>query len=128
MVDYTVLAVSEDEAWLASVWSEARQLRRCRLVVTRSTDEAHDLLDCAGTRLLVLDSRASSFTLDEVDRLLWANSTRARPALVLVIDQAYNPDLAVDLFRMGADRIPLFVGPWRPAVGDHERVVRDARA
>ena len=41
--------------------------------------------------------------VDELDRLLWANSTRAHPALVLVIDQTYSPEVALDLFRMGVD-------------------------
>ena len=103
MVDLTILAMTEDESWLASFWSEARRLRKTRVVATQSMDEAYDLLDCAGTRLLVLDCRSGSFTLDDLDRLLWANSTRAHPARVLVIDQTYRPDVALDLFRMGVD-------------------------
>lgn len=66
-------------------------------------DEAYDLLDCAGGRLLVLDCRASAFTLVELDRLLWANSTLPRPASVLVLDRTYDADLAVALFQMGVD-------------------------
>src|SRR5271166_4902646 len=54
MVDMTVLAMTEDQGWLASFWSAARQLNRSRLVATSSMEEAFELLDCAGTRLLVL--------------------------------------------------------------------------
>ncbi|MGC8642989.1 MAG: hypothetical protein ACP5XB_24285 [Isosphaeraceae bacterium] len=103
MVDLTILAMTEDESWLASFWSEARRLKKTRVVATRSMDEACDLLDCAGTQLLVLDCRSSSFTLDDLDRLLWTNSTRAHPARVLVIDETYRPEVALDLFRMGVD-------------------------
>jgi len=103
MVDMTVLAMTEDQGWLASFWSAARQLNRSRLVATSSMEEAFELLDCAGTRLLVLDRRAGTFTVEELDRLLWANSTRAHPALVLVIDQNYSAEDAIDLFRMGVD-------------------------
>ena len=92
MVDLTILAMTEDEGWLASFWSEARRLKKTRVVATRSMDEADDLLDLAGTRLLVLDCRSGSFTLDDLDRLLWANSTRAHPARVLVIDQTIVPN------------------------------------
>ena len=103
MVDMTILAMTEDQVWLESLWSEARRLKRTRLVVTSSMDEACDLLDCAGARLLVLDRGAGTFTYDELDRMLWTNSTCAHPALVLVIDQTYSPEVALDLFRMGVD-------------------------
>ena len=103
MVDMTILAMTEDQGWLASFWSAAQQLKRSRLVATSSMGEAFDLLDCAGARLLVLDPRAGTFTVEELDRLLWANSTLAQPALVLIIDQTYSPEDALDLFRMGVD-------------------------
>ena len=103
MVDMTILAMTEDQGWLASFWSVARRLNRSRFVATSSMDEAFELLDCAGTGLLVLDRRASTFTVEELDRLLWANSTRAHPAMVLVIDQTYCAEDALDLFRMGVD-------------------------
>ena len=35
MVDMTILAMTEDEGWLASFWSEARRLKRSRLVATQ---------------------------------------------------------------------------------------------
>ena len=103
MVDVTILAMSEDQGWLASFWSAARRLKGSRLVLTGSMDEAFDLLDCAGARLLVLDRKATTFTLEQLDRLLWANSTLVHPASVLVIDRTYSAEVALTLFQMGVD-------------------------
>lgn len=103
MVDLTILAMTEDEGWLLSLWSDVRRLKKTRVVAARSMDEANNLLDWAGAGLLVLDCQASSFSVDDLDHLLWANSTRAHPALVLAIDRTYQPDLAVQLFQLGVD-------------------------
>ena len=40
---------------------------------------------------------------EELDQLLWVNSTLAHPAIVLVVDDGYQADLALTLFRMGVD-------------------------
>jgi hypothetical protein len=103
MIDTTILAVSGDESWLASFWTEASLLKRPRLVVAGSIEEANDLIDCTGARLLAIDCRADSVSLEQIDSLLWANSIVPQPAAVLVIDDGYEPDVALTLFQMGVD-------------------------
>jgi hypothetical protein len=103
MLDSTILVVSGDESWLASFWTQTRLLKRPRLVVARSMEEAHDLIDCTGARLVAIDRRADSGSLEQIDQLLWANSILPQPAAVLIIDDGYEADVALTLFQMGVD-------------------------
>jgi len=95
--------MSQDEDWLGHVWSEARSIGRARVVATGSMAEACDLLSCSGARLIALNCRSGTMSQDELDHLLWVNSTLAHPAVVLVVDDEYQADLALTLFRMGVD-------------------------
>ena len=103
MMDLTILTTSRNEEWLGHVWSEARSIGRARVVATGSIAEACDLLSCSGARLIALKCSSGAMSQEELDQLLWVNSTLAHPAIVLVIDDGYQADLALTLFRMGVD-------------------------
>ena len=103
MTDLTILTMSQDEEWLGHVWSEARLVGRARVVATGSMAEACDLLSCSGARLIALNCSSGAMSQDELDNLLWVNSTLAHPAIVLVVDDGYQADRALTFFRMGVD-------------------------
>ena len=102
MIDMTILAMSQDEDGLA------------RLVggpIDRQGPGRDDGVDGRGmrpagllrARLIALDCSSGAMSSDELDRLLWVNSTLAHPAMVLVVDDEYQADLALTLFQMGVD-------------------------
>ena len=102
--------------WLGHVWAEARSIGRARVVATGSMAEACDLLSCSGARLIALNCSSGAMSQEELDHLLWVNSTLAHPAIVLVVDDEYQADLALTLFRMGVDEylsIPIMRTGWR---------------
>ena len=103
MMDLTILTMSQDEQWLGQVWAQARLIGRAHVVSTGSIAEACDLLSCSRARLIALDCSAGAMSQEELDQLLWVNSTLAHPAVVLVVDETYHADLAVTLFQMGVD-------------------------
>src|SRR5271166_5774138 len=116
MIDVTILAVTENPTWLEFFWTALRLVQGSRLVVTGSMEEACDLLDCTEARLIVVDWQDTTVSSDQMDQLLWANSTLARPASVLVVEENYRADRALSLFQMGVDE---YIG-----VSDHSNQLR----
>ncbi|WP_165220338.1 hypothetical protein [Aquisphaera insulae] len=124
MRDLTVLAVSDDARWLARFWAEVRCFPGARLVIARSLAEGAELIDCTAPDLIAVDWPRSTDgrRADEMDQLLWSNSILPRPATVLVADEHYDDQTALDLFRGGVDeyismtehpnRIASVVGQW----------------
>ena len=103
MVDFTILAVTADVGWLQRLQPDLQALGGTRFVVTASMDEACDLLDTSGARLILLDWGSDGISCETLDRLLWVNTTISHPARVLVVSETYRADLAVTLFQMGVD-------------------------
>ena len=103
MVDFTILAVTADLGWLQRLQPVLQALGGTRFIVTASMDEACDLLDTSGARLILLDWGSDGISCETLDRLLWVNTTISHPARVLVISETYRADLAVTLFQMGVD-------------------------
>jgi DNA-binding NtrC family response regulator len=103
MRDVTILAVSDDSNWLGHIWTELKPRGGMRLVTVSSIEDACALVDYAGARLMVVDWRSENISYDEMDALLWANSTLRHPAAVVVISESYEPDQALALYRMGVD-------------------------
>jgi DNA-binding NarL/FixJ family response regulator len=116
MIDVTILAVTANPTWLEFFWTESRSVQGSRLVVTGSMEEACDLLSRTDARLIVVDWQDATVSSDQMDQLLWANSTLAHPATVLVVEASYRPDHALSLFQMGVDE---YIG-----VADHSDQLR----
>jgi DNA-binding NarL/FixJ family response regulator len=103
MADFTILAMTGDAKWLRRLHADLLVLGGIRIIVTESMDEACDLLDSAGARLLLVDLDPNNVTLEQVDRLLWMNSTVPHPAKVLTFSEEYSSGQALALFQMGVD-------------------------
>jgi DNA-binding NarL/FixJ family response regulator len=103
MVDFTILAITGQVPWLNDLQPHLQSLGGTRVVVAGTSDEACELLDTTTPRLILVDWRSDGVSCETIDRLLWANSTVARPARVVVVTDAYRADLAVTLFQMGVD-------------------------
>jgi DNA-binding NarL/FixJ family response regulator len=103
MVDFTILAITGHVPWLNDMQPHLQSLGGTRAVVAGTLDEACDLLHTTTPRLILVDWRSDGVSCETIDRLLWANSTLARPARVVVVTDAYRADLAVKLFQMGVD-------------------------
>jgi DNA-binding NarL/FixJ family response regulator len=103
MVDFTILAMTGDVDWLQYMQPDLQALGRTRVILAGSMDEACDLLDTSGARLVLVDWSPERVSCETLDRLLWANTTVSRPARVLVVSDNYRADLAVTLFQMGVD-------------------------
>jgi hypothetical protein len=103
MCDPTILAVTGDESWLARLQRCLKAVGAVRLIVTRSMEEAVDLLDAAAPDLIVVRGEDAAVSHDDMDDLLWVNSTLSHPARLLVTGDNYEPQRAVTLFQMGVD-------------------------
>jgi DNA-binding NarL/FixJ family response regulator len=103
MSDPTILAMTGDDGGLATLQLGLRAVGGVRLVLTRSMDEACDLLDSAVADLIIVSWNDAAVSYDQMDQLLWVNSTLARPAPILVAHDDYSPEQAVTLFQMGVD-------------------------
>jgi DNA-binding NarL/FixJ family response regulator len=103
MSDPTILAMAGSEGWLARLQFSLGAVRSVRIIVTQSMSEASELLPSALVDLIVVDWLAPAATYDQMDELLWANSTLPHPAPVLVTSETYEPEQASTLFQMGVD-------------------------
>jgi DNA-binding response OmpR family regulator len=103
MCDFTVLAMTAGVDWLEPVRHDLHELGGTRVIVTRTMEEACELLEMASARLILLNWDSDRANYEQIDNLLWTNSTLASPAMVLVIADEYRTDQAVTLFRMGVD-------------------------
>ena len=103
MRDVTILAMSDDASWLGNLWTELKPRGGLRVVTAASIEDACALIDCARARLIVVDWRSENISYEEMDALLWANSTLRHPAAVVVISGDYQSDQALSLYQMGVD-------------------------
>jgi hypothetical protein len=99
----TILTITRRADWLVGVRSVLHGTGRRRLIVAESMDEAGGLLDVAEPHLIILHDDEPEFSYEQLDRMLWANSVRSRPAPVLVVVNGYCAEQATVLFRMGID-------------------------
>ncbi|QEH34361.1 hypothetical protein OJF2_28980 [Aquisphaera giovannonii] len=137
MRDLTILAVSDDAAWLSLFWSVVRGFTGARLVIARSLEEAGELVDCTLPDMIAIDWSSGDRRWEEMDQLLWSNSILPRQATVLVTDEAYRDDTALELFRAGVDEylslldhprdLPRILGQWlgRPVAPAPTRAAAD---
>lgn len=103
MTDLTVMALASDARWLEKLWSALGEVSGCRLIVANTVDEAEEILECLGPRIVVVNGNPEVFADDQVDEVLWTNSTLPHPATVVVAADAYDSDRALSLFQMGVD-------------------------
>ncbi|MFO0892037.1 MAG: hypothetical protein U0790_23235 [Isosphaeraceae bacterium] len=103
MCRFTVLALASDAGWLERLWSSLRGLPGSRVVAASTTEEATEVLECLEPRVVVIDGNPGAITDEQIDQLLWANSTLPRPVAVVVAGEEYDPQRALSLFRMGVD-------------------------
>jgi DNA-binding NarL/FixJ family response regulator len=103
MCDFAVLAMTAGVDWLEPVRHDLHELGGTRFIVTGSMEEACELLEMVSARLILLNWDSNRADYEQIDNLLWTNSTLASPAMVLVIADEYRADQAVTLFRMGVD-------------------------
>jgi len=103
MANITVLAFGIEAGWLERLWSGLRELSACRMVVASSVDEAKEILECVGPRVLIIQGDPDAVPDERIDELLWSNSTLAHRAAVVVAAEDYDPGRAVSLFQMGVD-------------------------
>jgi DNA-binding NarL/FixJ family response regulator len=103
MHDLIILAITGDINWVEPFRSALQDFVKTRFIMTESMEEACELLDAAGSRLILVNWDAENTTFEQMDHLLWANTILARPAAVLVVADGYRPDHALTLFQMGVD-------------------------
>ncbi len=103
MANITVLAFGIEAGWLERLWCGLRELSACRMVVAGTVEEAKEILECVGPRVLVIQGDPDAVPDERIDELLWSNSTLAHPAAVVVAAEDYDSTRAVSLFQMGVD-------------------------
>jgi len=103
MRNLTILTITRRTGWLMGMRSVLHGTGRRRLILAESMEEAGNLLEVAQPRLIVVHDDGPEFSYEQLDRMLWANSVRARPAPVLVVVNGYSAEQATVLFRMGID-------------------------
>ena len=103
MMDSTILTVTGDEPFLELLRTQLHdQLPgTTRMIVAGTIDEACSLLPMSHPRLIVVHWSRHGNRLEDLNRLLWANSVLAHQVPVLIIADRYRTDQATTLYRMG---------------------------
>jgi DNA-binding response OmpR family regulator len=103
MAASTILTVTSDQEFLTLFREQLRAQvgGKGRMTVARSIDEACSRLETTRPRLIVVHWTHDSSRYEQLDRLLWTTSVKARRTLVLVIAERYRTDQATMMYRMG---------------------------
>jgi DNA-binding NarL/FixJ family response regulator len=100
---FSTLIVSAGDRSLVRLRTALVGLGGTRFVVTASLQEACDLMEIVGPRVVIVHCDAGSQSEEQVDLLLWMNTRLRRPARVVFVDERYSDDQARSLFRLGVD-------------------------
>lgn len=103
MMDSTILTITGDEKFLEALRGQLREQfpGSTRMIIAGNIEEACSLLPMAHPRLIVVHWSRHGSRLEELNRLLWANTVLARQVPVVVLADRYRIDQATTLYRMG---------------------------